>query len=87
MQALAGRYRRSATTIETLSVRDGKIVLDAVPGIHHEMRLQMTADNQLHFEKDEFDYWVPIRDESGKVTRLDYFQGGDGPPVPLERVE
>ena len=84
-RALAGRYRLDSTTIETLSVRDGKLY--AQRGNHNVLPLQMTADNELHLVPDELSYWVPVHDAAGRVTRLDYYEGGDGPPRPLPRIE
>ena len=50
------------------------------------IRLQVTADQQLHFIPDELSYFQPVRDASGKIVRLDYFEGGDDPPKAMPRM-
>ena len=41
---------------------------------------------RLHFDPDTLSYFVPIRDSSGRVVRVDYHQDGEGPAQPLPRV-
>jgi CubicO group peptidase (beta-lactamase class C family) len=81
--ALAGTYRFPDGTIETLSVKDGQLF--AQRGSRNVLPLQMTADGRLYFKPDELTYFAPIRDAAGKVTRLDYFPRGDGPPQAAAR--
>ena len=83
LESLAGKYQLDSNTVETLSVKDGKLY--AQRGSRNVIPLQMTADKQLHFVPDELSYFVPVRDAGGRVTRLDYFEKGDGPPRPLPR--
>jgi CubicO group peptidase (beta-lactamase class C family) len=82
--ALEGEYRIDEAAVETLSIKDHQLY--AQRGHRNIIPLQMTAGQQLHFVPDELSYFVPARDSSGKVTRLDYFEGGDAPPKPLPRV-
>lgn len=83
LRSLAGTYQFNENTIETLSIRDNKLY--AQRGSGNVLPLQMTADKQLHFVSDELSYFMPIRDATGMVIRLDYFEDGDGPPTPLPR--
>jgi len=84
LRALEGAYQRDQTTIETLSVRDD--TLYAQRGTGHLIPLQLTAEGQLHLIPDELSFFLPVRDAAGRITRLDYFEGGDGPPRPMPRV-
>ena len=84
LAALAGTYRFADGAIETLSVKDGQ--LQAQRGQRNVLPLQMTADHRLYFKPDELTYFVPVRDAAGKVTRLDYFARGDGPPQAVTRT-
>ncbi|GAB2786145.1 serine hydrolase domain-containing protein [Dyella kyungheensis] len=84
LQALQGSYRIDGTTVQTLTVKDHQLF--AQRSGHHAVPLQFTADGRLVFVPDELSYFVPVRDASGKVTRLDYFEGGDAPALPLPRV-
>lgn len=83
LRALAGVYRSDETTLETLSVKDRQLY--AQRGKRNVIPLQMTANGELHFVPDELSYFRPVRDANGAVTRLDYFQGGEGPARPLPR--
>lgn len=83
LAALAGTYRFPDGVIETLSVKDGK--LHAQRGSRNVIPLQMTADGRLYFQPDELTYFAPVRDPAGRVTRLDYFPRGEGPPQALVR--
>lgn len=84
MTALTGTYRFPDGEVETLSVKNGK--LHAQRGSRGAIPLQMTADKRLYFARDELTYFVPVRDAAGRVTRLDYFPRGDGPPLALTRL-
>ncbi len=84
LRALAGVYRIDDMTTETLFVKDGRLY--AQRSHHHAVPMQMTADRQLHFQPDELNYFVPVRNAAGKITGLDYFEGGDAPPQSLPRV-
>jgi D-alanyl-D-alanine carboxypeptidase len=83
LQSLAGQYQLDPMTIETLSIRDGKLY--AQRGNRDPIPLQMTADHQLHFVPDELSYFVPVRAADGHVIGLDYFFKGDDPPKRLPR--
>jgi len=85
LAALAGNYRIDAQTVETLSVKDGRLF--AQRSHHNLVPLQMTADGRLYFVPDELSYFAPVRDAAGKVVRLDYFEGGDAPAQPMPRME
>jgi D-alanyl-D-alanine carboxypeptidase len=84
LQALTGRYRIDEATVRTLTVKDGRLY--AQRGNGSVLPLQVTADGHLHFEPDELSYFVPVRDPSGRVVRLDYYQDGEGPAQPLRRI-
>jgi CubicO group peptidase (beta-lactamase class C family) len=81
--ALAGTYRFPDGTIETLSIKDGQLF--AQRGSRNVIPLQMTVDGRLYFKPDELTYFAPVRDARGKITRLDYFPRGDGPPQAVMR--
>jgi len=85
LQALAGSYRIDETTARTLSVRDGRLY--AQRGGGNVIPLQMTAAGHLHFDPDFLSYFVPVRDASGRVIALDYFQDGEGPAQTLPRID
>lgn len=85
LKALAGAYRIDDKTLETLSVKDGRLY--AQRSGHNLVPLQLTADGKLYFVPDELSYFVPVRDAGGKVTRLDYFDGGDEPAQAMPRTE
>ena len=84
LQALTGHYRIDDATVRTLTVKDGRLY--AQRGNGNVLPLQVTADGRLHFDPDELSYFVPVRDPSGRVIRLDYYQDGEGPAQPLLRV-
>lgn len=84
LAALQGSYRIDGTTLQTLTVKDHQLYAQRTG--HHAVPLQLTADHRLYFVPDELSYFVPVRDASGKVIRLDYFEGGDAPAIPLPRV-
>jgi D-alanyl-D-alanine carboxypeptidase len=84
LQALTGRYRIDEATVRTLTVKDGRLY--AQRGNGSVLPLQVTADGRLHFDPDELSYFVPVREPSGRVVRLDYYQDGEGPAQPLPRV-
>ena len=84
LQALTGQYRIDEATVRTLTVKDGRLY--AQRGNGSILPLQVTADGRLHFDPDELSYFVPVRDASGRVVRLDYYQDGEEPAQPLPRV-
>jgi hypothetical protein len=84
LDALQGSYRIDGTSVQTLTVKDHQLY--AQRSGHHAVPLQWTTDQRLVFVPDELSYFVPVRDASGKVTRLDYFEGGDAPALRLPRV-
>jgi hypothetical protein len=83
LESLVGQYQLDPATTEILFVKDSQLY--AQRGKRSPLRLQMTANHELHYVPDELSYFVPVRDVSGRVTRLDYFFKGDGPPKPLPR--
>ena len=85
MEALVGTYRIDENMLETLSIKDHRLF--ARRGNGSTIPLQMTANHQLHFVPDELGYFVPIRNAEGVVSRLEFFQEGEGPPRLLPRVE
>jgi CubicO group peptidase (beta-lactamase class C family) len=84
LQALEGVYRVDDTTTETLSIKDGQLISQR--SNHHAVPLILAADGRLYFVPDELSYLMPVRDASGKVVRLDYFEGGDGSAQSMPRV-
>ncbi|MCL1633614.1 beta-lactamase family protein [Luteimonas sp. SX5] len=85
LRTLAGTYRYDENTLQTLSVRDGKLYSQrqgrgAIP-------LQVDAGGRLYFVPDEISYFVPVRDAHGNVIRLDFFRSGEGPPRAMPRVD
>ena len=84
LHALTGQYRIDAATMRTLTMKDGRLF--AQRGTGAVLPLQVTADGRLHFDPDELSYFVPVREPSGRVVRLDYYQDGEGPAQPLPRV-
>jgi len=84
LQALAGQYRIDDKTTETLSIKDGRLYAQRTQ--RNLVPLQMTADGKLYFVPDELSYFAPVRDKSGKVVRLDYFEGGDEPAQGMPRL-
>ena len=83
MQALAGVYQRDKL-VEALSIKDHQLY--ARRGSGNVIPLAVTADGQLHLVPDELSYFVPVREASGRITGLDYFENGDGPAQRLPRV-
>jgi D-alanyl-D-alanine carboxypeptidase len=84
MQELVGRYEAKGADVRIFSIIDGK--LHAKRGDRNAIPIQITANSQLHYEPSELSYFLPIRDLSGLIVRLDYFDNGDGPPLQLMRV-
>lgn len=84
LRELEGTYQFDEKTVQTLSVKDN--TLYSRRGTRDPLPLQMTARRHLHFVPDELTYFVPIRDASGSVIRLDHFQDGEGPPRPIPRI-
>ena len=84
LRAFEGAYGADAASARTLSVRDGRLYTQR--GTRPAVPLQLSDRGTLHFVPDELSYLVPVRDAAGRVTRLDYFEGGDGPPQALPRV-
>jgi D-alanyl-D-alanine carboxypeptidase len=83
LAALAGRYQ-DGEEVRTLLVADG--VLLARRGDRKPLPLRATAEGELHFVPDELSYFRPVRGPDGRVLRLDYYHGGDGPPRPMPRL-
>lgn len=81
--ALAGSYQEGPL-VRSLFVKDGRLY--SRRGNGNVVPMQMTADGQLHFLPDELSYFVPVRDSSGTVVRLDNYEHGDGPPRPVPRI-
>jgi CubicO group peptidase (beta-lactamase class C family) len=84
MQALAGAYRVTQAQTQTLSIRDG--LLYAQRSGRNAVPLQMSADGRLYFVPDELTYMMPVRDPTGAVVRLDYFENGEGQPQAWPRI-
>jgi CubicO group peptidase (beta-lactamase class C family) len=84
LTALVGDYRIDDKTVETVSVKDGRLYTQR--SHRNLVPVQMTADGKFYFVPDELSYFEPVRDNSGKVVRLDYFDGGDGPAQPMPRM-
>lgn len=84
LRALEGVYRVDDVATETLSIKDGQLYSQRSK--HHAVPLALTVDQRLYFVPDELSYFMPVRDASGKVVRLDYFEGGDGPAQSMPRV-
>ncbi|WP_266170854.1 serine hydrolase domain-containing protein [Dyella subtropica] len=84
LQALAGKYQYNETTMLTLFAKEHALYFKR--GERPPIRLQVTAEQRLHFAPDELSYFRPVRDASGKVVRLDYFEGGDDPPKAMPRM-
>jgi D-alanyl-D-alanine carboxypeptidase len=85
LQALVGTYRVTNTTTRTLFVKDKVLYAQRSGG--HAIPLQLTANGELHFNTDDLSYFVPVRDTTGRVLRLDYFPDGEAPPQALPRLE
>ena len=85
LRALAGTYRYDENTLQTLSVRDGKLYSQRQG--RGEIPLQIDAGGRLYFVPDEISYFVPVRDANGNVIRLDFFRSGEGPPRAIPRVD
>lgn len=85
LHALEGVYRVDDATTQTLSIKDGQLY--GQRSKHHAVPLILTADQRLYFVPDELSYFSPVRDASGKVVRLDYFEGGDNPAIPMTRID
>jgi hypothetical protein len=47
----------------------------------------VTAAGTLHFVPDDLSYFLPVRDEAGKVIGLDYFLRGEEPAKAMPRIE
>jgi CubicO group peptidase (beta-lactamase class C family) len=85
LKALAGTYRIDENTVRTVSVKGQRLYTQRGSG--NVLPLQVTADKRLHFDPDELSYFVPISDAAGRISRLDYFHDGEGPPQPLPRIQ
>lgn len=83
MRALVGRYQADDAPARSISIKDG--MLHAQRGAGNAIPIQMTTDGQLHFVPDALTYFVPIKDQSGRVIALDQFRNGEGPPMRLNR--
>lgn len=84
LQAIAGKYR-DGEEIRIFLAKDGKLYSQREG--RNPFQMQMTSDKQLHFLPDELSYFLPIKDSSGKVIRLDYYFRGEGPPRRLLKIE
>jgi D-alanyl-D-alanine carboxypeptidase len=85
LHALEGTYRIDDATQETLTVKDHQLFTQR--NQRHAVPMQATAQGRLYFVPDELSYFVPVRDRTGKVTRLDYFDNGEAPAQRWPRVE
>lgn len=83
LAALAGDYQ-DLNFVRTLAVKDGKLYSQR-PG-RNPYPMQMAAGGTLHFVPDELTYLVPVKDDDGKIIRLDFYDRGDGPPRTLPRL-
>jgi CubicO group peptidase (beta-lactamase class C family) len=84
LRAFEGVYRIDDATTETLSIKDSQLY--GQRSNRHAVPLMLTVNQQLYFVPDELSYFTPVRDASGKVVRLDYFEGGDDPALSMPRV-
>jgi D-alanyl-D-alanine carboxypeptidase len=80
---LAGTYGSDPATSRTIVVQDGRLVIsrpnrNGLPAV-------VGSDGAIRFVPDELSYFMPVRDATGAVTRLDYFARGEGPALPLAR--
>ncbi|WP_299174733.1 serine hydrolase [uncultured Brevundimonas sp.] len=83
MLALVGTYQHDQE-VRTLLVRDGILFARRDQGT--DIPLQMSANGRLHFVPDDLSYLVPIRDEAGATTRLEYLRRGELPAIRYDRV-
>ena len=84
LAALTGDYRFDPTTLQRVLVRDGQLY--GVRGTRDPLKLQVTAEGRLYFDPDLLSYFEPVRDREGRVTGLNYFAQGEGPPHFMPRV-
>jgi CubicO group peptidase (beta-lactamase class C family) len=83
MQLLTGTYGAADTRVRTILVQNGRLYSKRAEG--NVLELQATANGELHFNPDGLSYFLPVRNGSGKVIAMDYFEGGDGPAQRLAR--
>jgi D-alanyl-D-alanine carboxypeptidase len=83
LRSLAGQYRIGTQTMK-LSVREGAIYYQRNAG--KQISLQMSGNGELHFMPDELSYFIPVLDNTGHVTQLNYWRQGEGPPVIYQKI-
>ncbi len=84
LRPLAGTYRIDDRTVRTLSLRDG--VLYNQRGDGPPRPLIATSPDQLYFDADSIDNLSTVRDASGAVTALDFFDSGSDSTAREPRV-
>ncbi|KLD62318.1 serine hydrolase domain-containing protein [Dyella japonica] len=84
LTAMEGSYRIDDASVQMLKIQDHQLYAQRTG--RHAVPLQVATDGKLYFVPDELSYFVPVRDAAGKVKRLDYFDGGDAPAMPMPRV-
>ena len=76
-QELCGTYRIDATAKRTLSIEDGKLLVQREGG--PKQPLAMAQGDLLFFPHDGTDYFQIIRDAHGSVIALDFYADGTSP--------
>jgi D-alanyl-D-alanine carboxypeptidase len=84
LAALVGDYQYDSATLQRWFLKDG--ALYSVRGARDPLKLQLTAQGRLHFDPDLLSYFEPVRDSEGRITGLNYFAQGEGPPQFMPRV-
>ena len=84
LSSLAGSYRIDASSIRSLSVQGGKLLVRRGDG--PERQLVTAEDDILYFPGDETDYFRVIRDAPGNPIALDFHSDGMDPPLRELRV-
>jgi CubicO group peptidase (beta-lactamase class C family) len=84
LATLTGVYRVNGNQTVTLSMRDRQLFAQRTG--HGAIPLQMAADGRFYFVPDELSYFLPVRNETGAVVSLDYFENGEGLPQAYPRT-
>jgi len=85
LRQLVGVYRVDAKGIRTLSLRNGTLYSQRGDGPARP--LIPTSPDQFYFAADSVDNMTAVRDSSGNVTGLDFFDGARGEAVRQPRIE
>ncbi|ATC32776.1 hypothetical protein CA606_10715 [Caulobacter vibrioides] len=83
IEALSGTFVSPTGDVRTIFAKDGRLYSQR--GARDPAPMQMSATRVLRFDPDALAYFIPQQDREGRVTALDFYRDGEGPPARYAR--